>query len=158
MIDPIRIRHVVNIWVNVVVPHGPGMGSHMAPSHHSKWQVSKFLEVHGFELTTYAQADTLGNNETPTCPTCFLLYASTIFYFTVQCIVWARKVGLGLSPSPWFSSPWYFCYSIEPGHGAWHNNPTISACGHLFRIPYIQELGAIPILVHEGLNYGPTVP
>jgi hypothetical protein len=37
---------------NGEVPRGPVMGSHMAPNHQSKWQVSKVLELMGFKPIT----------------------------------------------------------------------------------------------------------
>jgi hypothetical protein len=42
MTDPIRIGHVVNISANVVVPRGPGMGSHVAPSHQTCGELKMF--------------------------------------------------------------------------------------------------------------------
>ena len=56
-------KHVAGNWTsqwltsginpsNGEMPRGPVMGSHVAPSHHSKWQVSKVLGSMGFEPMT----------------------------------------------------------------------------------------------------------
>jgi hypothetical protein len=57
---------LVNFRTNVVVPRGPGMGSHVAPSQQLCGKFQNVLGSMGFEPMTYGQARALVMDKPPT--------------------------------------------------------------------------------------------
>jgi len=76
MADPIRVGHVAR--ENEMVPRGPGMGSHVAPSQHFIWKVPNFFGLMGFEPMTTHQAQVLSQMTQHQC-THVLLVKSNVF-------------------------------------------------------------------------------
>jgi hypothetical protein len=68
------------VRANEMVPRGPGMGSHVAPSQHFIWKVPKFLGSMGFEPTTTHQAQALSQMTQHQCAH-VLLVKSNVFKF-----------------------------------------------------------------------------
>jgi hypothetical protein len=106
--NPVVTRGI--ILANGMVPHGPGMGCHVAPYY---WfGCLKYYGVRGDRTPDLPhRGKVFAKSALPTHHTMCLVIYMTLFIFELECIMCWGASGLGLSPSPRSHNPYPYDHS-----------------------------------------------